>query len=406
MMDGKPLSISPETQFQFGAYAGAWALGTYTAAMTMLALGWDIPLTICFAAPAIVLGLLLTVVAPGRHYIADFVRTFSPNEKAAYVALCIGIFLSPSLFARQWMPHAGLMVVLIPFAATLASPGAFAQFVVLCGITFALISVRFTEQQAFVFLAIFMLLVCVCLAYEFYFFTTEAVPVLHPPDPWTPLAVAFKRFGLTVLVTAPWVAVIPTLRPVGIPRGIAGFRDRVPVARNLDAASMSSVELFYTFFSMIVVLALTILLIKLVQKLRRPKSQELMPESIGVPMGSPETVLRQTKKPTHLSATDPRATVIEWYRRLSIRLGALGLPRLASETPLEYQTELMKQPVIDGREIREVTGGFMRARYSAEEIAANDADAFAATVKSLLNQLDGEIPLADSRKRRTTESGN
>jgi hypothetical protein len=96
-----------------------------------------------------------------------------------------------------------------------------------------------------------------------------------------------------------------------------------------------------------------------------------------------EVVLTETLDDLE-SEPDPRRAVIRAYARMETVLAAHGLPRNASEAPLEYLARVLRELQVGPRAAHALTELFERARFSQHEIDAamkDEAIAALATVR-------------------------
>jgi len=141
----------------------------------------------------------------------------------------------------------------------------------------------------------------------------------------------------------------------------------------------------YTMALVLLLLALIALLRYLHSKLKR-KEAELLPESIGVPVGSPVRTNRSDRPVSREPANDPLAQIVRDYRRFSTAMKSDKARRSPSDTPKEFETKLRELAVMPRTAIQDITAGFTEARYAGEALDWDMAAAFSRQIDEALRK--------------------
>jgi hypothetical protein len=99
-----------------------------------------------------------------------------------------------------------------------------------------------------------------------------------------------------------------------------------------------------------------------------------------------EVVLTETLDDLE-SEPDPRRAVIRAYARMEIVLAAHGLPRNASEAPLEYLARVLRELHVGAGAAHALTELFERARFSQHEIDSDMKDEAIAALATVRDDL-------------------
>lgn len=95
-------------------------------------------------------------------------------------------------------------------------------------------------------------------------------------------------------------------------------------------------------------------------------------------------------------ALDPRRRIYFFYLSMIRRSGEQGLARRASQTPSEYAAELEKALPSAAEDIDSITGAFVQARYSRQEVNPQRADLVKATWGRIRRALQNRLKPHDS----------
>lgn len=87
---------------------------------------------------------------------------------------------------------------------------------------------------------------------------------------------------------------------------------------------------------------------------------------------------------------DPRRAVIGAYARMEAALDAHGLPREASEAPLEYLARILSKLDVDERAVSDLTDLFARAKFSREDVDGSMKQQAISALVAVRDDLRGE----------------
>ena len=384
MTPGLRTSLGAEGPFARGLYASVWLLTTLSAS-TGCALYWpEIPAPRVVGVVAAVAGVLVVFVARTRIVMGDLIASFSPQERMALIVLAAMAAIAPRLLYGPPGLALGLVVLHAPALLGTAREPGFARLYILAGLTLVHASLRLGDAVALALWILFFVLVCVAMSFERWFFAlANAPPEDVAADPVMALRVGAARFAVAAAITLPLALFTPRFTPIAevaarVERRGDGFVSLAP--RSLEEISF---RWYYEGLILVVMMLVTIWLIKLVRKLRR-QFKAPPPESLGVPVVSPEIVRRAKAVRRARGDLAPRERIAALYEELSEGLAKENVGRAASQTPHEYLGRMEAAGVPPGPLAAEITDRFERARYGPETVTEAEAETFADRVKRAL----------------------
>lgn len=380
----------PESRYSLALYTSTLLLATSTSILGLTVAVGPLPVWANWSVPVII-GMILGFVFAARPVLGDSIRSLSHGEATAWWLLSGALFAMASVIFGGWIPLAGLVALQIPALFTLVLERGYARYYVLCGLTFALAvaSARMLPIVSVVIIALFMLLMILTMAYENFFFGLENAPAgaQFTTSAWLPLRAAMVRFTICALATAPLILLTPVPEPSQFDNS-SGDTFEPRITGNID----SSFTLLETFiYTMVLVLLLIGLgaLLRWMRNRRRRRSDEMLPESIGMPVGE----FREIEKPTPPPLPDPRTPigkVVFWYGRFSEKSEKRGRGRKPSETPEEFRRALLEDQVVPSEAVDTITSRFETARYASGEVTEQEAHEFQLIVQETVSRMSGD----------------
>lgn len=308
-----------------------------------------------------------------RTGLSDVWRAFDTNTKVTVVVFVGAYFSVASWSFGRWNPLIGLLALHLPAVLTCISERAFARLYLLAGLTGAFALSGSDPYAGFGLLTLLFFLVCITAAYDNFYFALEEVPGATGVTAWAPLLLAVGRS----LMVLPAVAVLLWISP----RPVVPVALTPPVAADNPAPPLTEEEftgrifeaIIYTAIMMVLILGLIALLRYLRNKFRRQQG-EVLPESIGVPVGSRIRGTTIQDDEASEAGDSPLAQVVRAYRRVtSPPPGSTSKGRGRHQTPLEYLAAYRDSGRAAKEEFAELTCQFERARYTSEPLVEEAA---------------------------------
>ncbi|MGI8905618.1 MAG: DUF4129 domain-containing protein [Candidatus Sumerlaeaceae bacterium] len=336
----------------------------------------------------VLLALCVGFAMASRVSMIDLWKTMEHNTRLALIVFLGLYFALTSMAPGHFSPFAGLVALHVPAALTLVSDRGFARLYILTGLTSAFAVLNFLPHVAACLLAVYGLLLFLTLSYENFFFRLLSQPVSTPVSGWLPLLLAASRY---ILFAAPaWLLwrFVPTPPPFLFhPSDVDREQQRQRPISDPASFNASLVKAFlYTMALILLLLGLIAMLRYLHSKFRR-KGGELLPESIGVPVGSLQKLSRAENQRTE-RGNDPLAQIVKEYERFSTALRSDLAQRAPSQTPEEFATRLRNLAAIPGPLLSDITAEFSTARYAPQEVTWETAERFTGLIEQAVHSDD------------------
>jgi hypothetical protein len=375
----------PADRYSAGLILSLAVLGSVPACHWGLGLQPALPLWACLAAPPAVLLLAVWLGISGRAPIGDLMRSLSPPERVfSWVAVAL-LFTVPSLVAGRFEPLAGLLAVMLLTAVVCGSESGGARYMLVAGAAFLVATDGIPAPLCHIHLGVFAGALAAALAYGSFFAQVEPFPDALIPGPWRPLRIAVGSAATAGILTVAALWLTPRFTEI---RAVRFTRRQGTRWNSADMSGASlEVSLLQMFFATVLVCIALVALVAvarwLYQKFRH-KPRELMPESIGVPVGGAYRLDEEPHAQRRRLSADPREAVAQWYERFAAGMAARGAEKPPAATAEEYLRLLVEASGLPEDELRRLTGDFVRARYAPEEVTRAQARSFARTVRGIL----------------------
>ena len=370
-----------------------WNLGTgmYLGATALVSFSFLLGLNTLFnlhpavnSAATVFLALCVGFALAARTSMVEVWCTMEPNGRLAIVIMLAIYFSLACLAPGRWTILAGLLALHIPAAITLVSERGYARLVLLTGLTSAFAVSTWNAIAGTYAIGVFALLLFITLSYESFFFRIVSQPVSTRINSWLPAGLASWRFLL--FATPTWLLwqYLPSpkpflIQPPGRPEEVVSHQSVNPEEFNSNLIK----AFLYTMVMVLLLLALIAMLRYLHSKLKS-KRGELLPESVGVPIGSPQRMAREEKRRRAARPDDPLEQIVKEYERFSTALRSDLAHRNPSHTPSEFANRLRNLAVVPAPLLAEITSEFSNARYAPDKVTWENAEHFTSLVEQAI----------------------
>lgn len=375
----------PENAFATGLVYSLLSLALVPATMAVIQLwGW-MPLHWAVIIPLAVLLPLIKVGVAGRAAISDLLQSTSPAQSVFLWVLAFALFLSPGFLTGRLSLPMGILILLVPIALTVGSEAGVSRFLLLCAVLFCYCVARMGEMPGHIALVAFAAALCLVLAHAHFFIRLSKFREAPPVPAMRPVRIALGRAALAGVVTLPLVWLTPDLVPFRIALNRRSEWRQAQSWGGYDAPPDITLlqQMAYSLLLLVVVMAMMVATRWLYHKFRRNPTAGL-PESIGIPVGSPYRLERTPQRKREAQAGDPRERLAAAYRHLGEELGTLGAPRHRAQTASEYLRQLAAGTTLPHETLVGLTDDFILARYSRDDVSERQAADFRKRVERLL----------------------
>lgn len=327
----------------------------------------------------VLVALCIGFAMGARTSMVDLWRTMEHNTRLAVTVLLVAYFGLAGLAPGRWTPLAGMAALHLPAVLTLVSERGFARLYLLVCLTTCFSVIGWNPSASTYILAVVALLLFFTLTYETFFFRVIAQPVSTRINAWLPAGLALGRYLLFAAPAFLLWRVAPSPRPFLLQPGNAPVEEKQRTYNPQEFNGNLLEAFLYTMGLVLLLLGLIAFLRYLHSKFRR-KRGEVLPESIGVPVMSPQRMAREGKRRRGPRADDPLEQIVKEYERFSTSLKSERAHRDPSQTPQEFATSLRNIAALPGTLVGDITQEFSSARYATELVTWKTAEHFSALI--------------------------
>ncbi|PKO16467.1 hypothetical protein CVU37_10825 [candidate division BRC1 bacterium HGW-BRC1-1] len=340
---------------------------------------------------AIVIGLyavLLTIGIAGRDSISDLLRSGPPSQAVFLWAASGALFISPALFQGRFNFAVGVSLVLVPLALVVGTEGGISRFLLLCGTLFVATATRIPEPQSYILLGAFSACFLASLSHAHFFLRLSHFRSVAKFGAFIPFGNAVRQAASAGFVTLTLLWLTPDLKPLKsllLPAS-RELRRRSPITQNTITEVSMLRQVIYSILLLLVTVAALAFSRWIIDRFQKRREAPL-PESVGVPMGTPYAIKRTESRTAPSIPDEPREKIAAKFRQLSQDMERVGAARRPSQTAEEFLQGLITRGDLPQDEISRLTHDFISSRYSDEAVSPTKAAAYATRVDRFLSGL-------------------
>ena len=332
--------------------------------------------------------LLLTVGLAGRDAVSDLLRSGTPSQTVFLWAASGALFISPAFFQGTFNFPAGITLLLIPMTLVVGGEGGIARFLLLCGILFVTSASRIHEPQSYIFLGTFSACFLASLSHAHFFLTLARFRTAPNFGAFIPLGNAVRQAATAGIVTFVILWLTPDLKPVQrllLPAS-RQLRRQSPIAQNTITEVSLLRQVIYSVLLLLVTVAALAFSRWLIDRLQR-RGVAPVPESLGIPVGTPYTIKSTDSKTAQPFPVEPREQIAAKFRQLGREMERVGAGRTPSQTAAEFLQELIVRDDLPHDQITRLAHDFIASRYSEDAVSPAEASDYATRVDHFLKRL-------------------
>ena len=375
----------PENSFSTGLGLSLLAVAFLPTTMAVAQIWPWMPPHWALIIPTAALLPLLQLGVTGRAAISDLLRSASPAQSVFLWTAAFALFLAPGFFLGRLDLAMGILILLVPVSLTVGSEAGISRFLLLCAVLFCHGVPRMGERAGFATLVAFALALSLALAHAHFFIRLSRFRDAPPVPALRPVRIALGRAVLAGVITLPLMFLVPDLSPfrIALVRRREGQSARQWTGYDAPPDITLLQQMAFSILMLLLVVAMMVATRWLYRRFR-PKPRAAVPESIGIPVGSPYRLERASRGRPRTPPADPRERLAAAYRHLGEELGTLGAPRRRAQTADEYLEHLVSGTTLPKPALVELTEEFVVARYSQEDVTDRQAADFRKRVDRLI----------------------
>ena len=360
----------------------------FTGLQPGVAIGW---VTLLYA-------VLLTIGLAGRDAISDLLRTGTPSQTVFLWAASGALFISPAFFQGAFNFPAGIALLLLPMTLVVGGEGGIARFLLLCGILFVSSATRIPEPQSYILLATFAACFLAALSHAHFFLRLARFRTSPNFGALIPLGNAVRQAATAGFVTLILLWLTPDLKPIQrllLPAS-RELRRQSPIAQNTITEISMIRQVIYSVLLLLVTVAALAFSRWLIDRLQR-RGEASVPESLGVPVGTPYTINSPETKAAFSIPDEPREKIAAKFRQLGRDLERVGAARAPSHTAQEFLQDLIARDDLPQEQLTHLAHDFITSRYSDDSVSPAEAADYTKRVDRFLKEL--KVPKEKTNSR-------